>query len=75
MAKKREHTFTVTVSAPAWATRAQVKREVRTLINDQANWGAQRYDARTGHPIGSIGEGDIKVRKMAPACRPIEVFR
>lgn len=58
MSKRRKaHTFSVTVSAPAWATKAQVRKEVRTLINDQANWGT--YNPET---YASIEEGDIKVR-------------
>lgn len=49
----------VTVSAPAWLTAAQVRREVRTLIGEASMWGAQ--DAETGE---IVEEGDIKVRRI-----------
>lgn len=68
MAKaRRQHTFTVTVSAPTWATRAMVRKEVRTLINDQANWGTVRPDDayQPFRPYEAIEEGDIKVRRIS----------
>lgn len=40
MARKRKLvTMTVTVSCPTWLTAAQARKEVKTLINDQAFWG------------------------------------
>lgn len=57
---KRLHTFTVTVSGPAWLRRADAKREVRTLINESTVWGT----VRAGEPFDSIDHGDIRVRAI-----------
>lgn len=39
MPKRKRITMTVTVSAPHWLTAAQARKEVRSLINDQAHYG------------------------------------
>lgn len=36
--RRKELNMTVKVTVPAWMTVAQARREVRTLINDQANY-------------------------------------
>lgn len=36
--RRKEVTMKVTVSVPRWMTAAQARREVRSLINHQANW-------------------------------------
>ena len=62
MAKaKKQHTITVTVTAPAWLTRTQVKKEVRTLINESTPWGHVRLD---GAGYEEVNHGDIKVRRF-----------
>lgn len=53
MPGKKIHHILVRVSASADLTAAEVRREVRTLINEQANWSAE--------------EGDIRAQKVAPA--------
>lgn len=63
MARKRKLvTMTVTVSCPTWLTAAQARREVKSLINDQAFWG--HYD-----PTGDgndISEYNFKARSVGP---------
>ena len=39
--RKKQITLTVTVSGPHWMTKADAKREVRALINEQ-NFRARR---------------------------------
>ena len=56
-------TMAITVSAPAWMNVAAVRREVRSLIDDQCNWlsygpGDQEVDGKT-----------IQVRKIEPVRR------
>jgi hypothetical protein len=38
-AKLKTVTMQVTVSCPKWLTAAQARKEVRSLINDEAFWG------------------------------------
>lgn len=53
MTRKRI-TFAVTVSVPDWMTKAQVSREVRSLINEQCNW-------MSAGPLGEpLDDGDIR---------------
>jgi hypothetical protein len=41
-AKRKTIELTVTLSVPAWLTKAQAAREVRALINDQAFYGTRK---------------------------------
>lgn len=58
--KRKTTTMTLTISYPAelWdgrkMTAAMARREVRTLITQQANWE-------------NLDKSDIKVRKLGPA--------
>ncbi|USN15613.1 hypothetical protein KIKIMORA_04950 [Brevundimonas phage vB_BpoS-Kikimora] len=36
--RRKELEFTVKVTVPAWMNRAQARREVKTLLNDQCNY-------------------------------------
>jgi hypothetical protein len=38
MKKRKQITMTVTLSVPHWMTAAWARREVKTLVNDQANY-------------------------------------
>lgn len=49
-AKKKEHYVLVKVSAPADATAAQVRKEVRSLISHQCNY--------------AMNDGDIKAKRV-----------
>jgi len=63
MAKKKKLvTMLVTVSVPAELTAAQARKEVRTLINDQAFWGHQLTD----DPEGDVCEFNFRATKVAP---------
>jgi hypothetical protein len=55
MAKaKKTHTFTVTVSAPAWMTKAQVKKDLRILIGEGNVWGHKDPESWEESEIGDI---------------------
>lgn len=58
-AKKKSHYVLVRVSAPGDMSAADVRREVRTLINEQCNYSADVGDIRaasvTPVPKGRIG--------------------
>ncbi len=60
MAKKKTHYVLVKVSAPEDLTAAQVRREVRTLINEQCNYVADETDIRAAKvaavPASWVGE-------------------
>lgn len=67
MAKRREHTFTVSVSAPSGLTRAQVRREVRELIRDGNVWGVGYPTGRGTHMDPDYAEveiGTIKPKRI-----------
>ena len=51
MAKKQTHFIMIKVSAPPELTAAEVRREIRALVNDQCNYSAD--------------EGDIRVQKAS----------
>ncbi len=46
MPRKREHYVLVKISAPWQLTANEVRREVRTLINEQCNHSAEPEDIR-----------------------------
>ncbi len=56
MKSRREFTFTVTVSAPnkVGIDKSYIRREIRSLINDQCNAGY------------ALDENDIRVRSIKP---------
>jgi hypothetical protein len=65
---KRNHEFTITVSAPSFLSRREVAREIRTLINNQSQYlgGKPVYDRRTGTiEWREVSEGDIKTKKLS----------
>lgn len=62
MAKRKLHTLTVTVSAPAWLRKADLRREVRSLINNSTPYGTGN-GARFN--LEFIDHGDIKARKVS----------
>jgi hypothetical protein len=57
---KKNHYVLVRVSAPDDMTEAQVRREVRSLINDQCNHSAEEGDIRAAKvskvPKGWVGD-------------------
>lgn len=57
MAKKKRRTavLLVTVSYDPKLTAAEVRREVRTLVNEQSNY------------LCKVNDGDLRVRKIKPA--------
>ncbi len=57
MPRKKVHHVLVRVSAPSDLSAAEVRREVRTLINEQANWAADH--------------GDVRAQKVAPAPKAL----
>ena len=67
--KKKTHLVMVRVSAPADLTAAQVRREVRTLINDQCNHMAEPEDIRAkrvfGVPANWVENDHVKGVKKA----------
>lgn len=66
MARKRKLvTMTVTVSCPTWLTAAQARREVKSLINDQAFWG----HSGPGHCYDEISEYNFKARRVGPVAK------
>lgn len=60
MAKKKTHYVLVKIKAPEDMPAAQVRREVRTLINEQCNHSADPEDLRATKvvpvPKGWVGE-------------------
>lgn len=40
--RKKQITLTVTLSVPSWLTKAQARKEVRSLINEQAFYGSRK---------------------------------
>lgn len=64
--KRRNHTMLITVSAPAWLSAKDCRREVRSLIKDAAPWGTLR-PAGPGVGWETIDHGDIKPKKICPA--------
>ncbi|MBK9005266.1 MAG: hypothetical protein IPM67_15055 [Sphingomonadales bacterium] len=63
MAKRKTHSFTITVSAPSAFTKAEIRRELRTNIDDHAAYLAGKTD-RMGNWI-ELEERAIKVRKIS----------
>lgn len=63
MKKRKTHTFTVTVSAPAAFTKAEIRREVRTNIQNHSAW-LNGKAGRDGDWI-ELPEGAIKVRSIS----------
>lgn len=61
--KRKTVTMTVTVSCPKWLTAAQARKEVRSLINDQAFWGHYHY-SESGH-ADVISEYNFKARSVS----------
>jgi hypothetical protein len=59
--RRKTVTLCVTVTAPGWLRKAALRREVRTLINDGAPWGAVKPDSMG---FESIDLGDIRVKRM-----------
>lgn len=57
MKKRKEVEMTVVVSVPTWMTKAQARREVRSLINHQANWMSH------GPNYEEVWEKTVRVRK------------
>lgn len=65
MARKRKLvTMTVTVSCPTWLTAAQARKEVKTLINDQAFWGHWNYGT-----YDEICESNFRARSVKAVAK------
>jgi|JI8StandDraft_1071087.scaffolds.fasta_scaffold38437_2 hypothetical protein len=63
MSKRKHHSFTVTVTAPAQFTRSEIRREIRTNITDHAAWMNGKH-GRDGDWI-DLDEKAIKVRSIS----------
>jgi uncharacterized protein YbjT (DUF2867 family) len=67
--KKKTHSFTITVTAPAFLTKAEVAREIRTLINDQCHYLSGKMVAtKLDLDWMELGERDIRVKKLTRAA-------
>lgn len=44
--RRKVHCLTVMVSAPAAMAKREVRREIRSLVNHQANWSAEPGDIK-----------------------------
>ncbi len=65
MAKRKKVVrMVVEVSVPSWLSAAAARKEVRSLISDQAFWGHGAPDG-----IDEIGDHNLKVRSVRPAGR------
>lgn len=70
MKKPRRKTLTVQVeiTVPSWMTAAEARREVRTLINHQANYMSGRW---SGSDLRSewleVHEKTVRARRVSPA--------
>lgn len=56
---KKQIAFTVTVSGPAWMTRAMAKREIRALINEQCFYGNRKPGT-----FDEIDESNFRTKKI-----------
>lgn len=61
--KKKQVTMLVTVSCPSWLTAAQARKEVRTLINDQAFWG---HRPGFDFSLDEIDQYNFRASKVSP---------
>lgn len=61
--KKKQITMLVTVSCPQELTAAQARKEVRTLINEQAFWGHPLENDRDG----MVTEYNFRAAKVSAA--------
>lgn len=68
MAKTRKRIrMTVEVSCPTWLTAAEARREVKSLINNQAFWGSHRYAPAPYFGYVEVDESNFRAAKVRPA--------
>lgn len=58
MARKKDRQFLIRVRFPADLTAAQARREVRTLVNHEANW------------MSHLNTGDVRIAAIGPVPAP-----
>lgn len=69
--RKKQITMVVTVSAPAWLSAAEARREVRALINEQCFYGH-----RNGKTWEEIDQSNFRARRVeAPSIVAISERR
>lgn len=56
-------TLSVTVTAPGWLRKTELRREVRTLLNEGTVWGTERREDRGGI-YEAVNIGDIRVKRV-----------
>jgi hypothetical protein len=61
--KKKTFDLTVTVSVPAWMTKAEARREVRTLINHQCNYMTGKAGPGP-FEFHYLGTDDVRARRV-----------
>lgn len=61
MTRKKQIMLSITVSGPSWMTKEMAKREVRSLINDQAFYGSRR----NFFSWDEIGNSNFRLRKIS----------
>jgi uncharacterized protein YbjT (DUF2867 family) len=67
--KKKTHSFTITVTAPAFLTKTEVAREIRTLINEQCHYlSGKMVTTELDLDWMELGERDIRVKKLTRAA-------
>jgi hypothetical protein len=67
--KKTTHSFTITVTAPAFLTKAEVAREIRTLVNDRCHYLNGKYvETKYDTDWIELGERDIRVKRLTRAA-------
>ena len=67
-AKTRTITLSVTVSAPAWLSNAEIRREIRSRINDQCAYLSGKQVGDDWHDLFS--PNDLRVRSVKPGRSP-----
>ena len=63
MKKRKTHSFTVTVTAPAIFTKSEIRREIRSNIQNHSAWLSGKYDH--AQIWQDLAEGDIKVKSLS----------
>lgn len=64
-ARKKVIRLVVEISAPRWLTKAEAKREVRALINDQSFYGTRERNP-DGWRIGDeIDESNFRAKRVS----------
>lgn len=67
--KSKLHRFTITVTAPAFLTKPEVAREIRTLVNDRCHYLNGKYvETKQDTDWMELGERDIRVKRLTRAA-------